>query len=374
MSMPYSVPCPLGAVTSVAAEKRSARPSALPAACSARIDAAKRWSVNMSSSVVTPKTSAPRSTSPNACTWASRKPGRSVLPVPSITVAPSGGSIDRFTAWILPSWTSTSAAGRTRSPSNTRAPRIRTSGEVSARAAVDKDIASTSLAGLRIRDSTTLERSGFTEYTRRHASLHALRGPGRHARTLRPSRGRSAHRSGPRGSRGPRGELYRARLVPGPPRARVVAALERLPLRDAARAPLSLLPRSRHARRRLPLAPLLRGGPRRGVEALADVRAGRPAHEPPRVPAPRARPGRRGRRRANGGAGPRAPDRAGALRPRPAAPPPEPARVVRGADPRGARRDGAALRRAAVDRDARARGRREPVPPEPCLPRARRGA
>ena len=89
--MPYSVPCPPGAVTSVPADRRSARPVALPSFCSARIEAANEASVNMSSSVVTPKTAAWRRWSAeNACVWPSKKPGRSVFPAPSTTFAPSG--------------------------------------------------------------------------------------------------------------------------------------------------------------------------------------------------------------------------------------------------------------------------------------------
>ncbi len=119
--MPYSVPWPPGAVTSVPAEKRSARPGA-PAVvrCSARISAAKRWSVNMSSSVVTPNSSARSSASPNECVCASISPGRSVRPAPSITSAPGGTTTSAPTAAINPSRTTTVARGRVRSPSNTR--------------------------------------------------------------------------------------------------------------------------------------------------------------------------------------------------------------------------------------------------------------
>ena len=52
------------AVTNVPAESRSARDVTAPAACSARVRASVDWSLNMSSSVVTPNASAARPTSP----------------------------------------------------------------------------------------------------------------------------------------------------------------------------------------------------------------------------------------------------------------------------------------------------------------------
>jgi hypothetical protein len=63
--MPYSVPWPFGTVTSVPAENRSARSVAFPAACSARAVRAAAASLNMSSSVVTPKMRAVLLASPN---------------------------------------------------------------------------------------------------------------------------------------------------------------------------------------------------------------------------------------------------------------------------------------------------------------------
>ena len=86
------------------------------------MEAAKRKSVNMSSSVVTPKTSARSRASPQVWVWASISPGSSVAPAPSTTSTPSGTATSGPTAAISPPCTTTVAAGSTRSPSKTRAP------------------------------------------------------------------------------------------------------------------------------------------------------------------------------------------------------------------------------------------------------------
>src|ERR1039457_3240233 len=118
----YSVPCPPGAVIRVPAEYRSARSAAWPALCSLRLPAAKCTSVNMSSTVVTPKMSCCLSIAlVQTCACASMSPGSSVLPLLSITCAPSGTAMFGPTAAMSPSRTSTSAWGITRAPSNTRA-------------------------------------------------------------------------------------------------------------------------------------------------------------------------------------------------------------------------------------------------------------
>ena len=103
-------------------EKRSARSLASPAACCARCSAAHAASVNMSATVVVPKTAARRSASPWEWPCPSMKPGSSVRPAPSIVSTPAGTGASGPTTAITPSSTSTVARSITSSPSKTRTP------------------------------------------------------------------------------------------------------------------------------------------------------------------------------------------------------------------------------------------------------------
>src|SRR5436305_6484386 len=117
---PYSVPWPPGAVARKPALSRSARPGAPVFACSSRWERANRGSVNMSSSVVTPKTAARVRAALQVCVWPSMRPGSSVSPEPSITSAPAGTATLGPAARIVRPSTTTVPSGITLEPSKMR--------------------------------------------------------------------------------------------------------------------------------------------------------------------------------------------------------------------------------------------------------------
>src|SRR5579863_5328277 len=84
----------------------------------------------MSISVVTPKVSAVRGASKNACTCESIKPGSRVLPRPSRVVAPAGALRFLPTATMVPSLSTMSSRSTEWKPSKTRTPERKIVGAV----------------------------------------------------------------------------------------------------------------------------------------------------------------------------------------------------------------------------------------------------